>query len=847
MSSFTNKINYSLNITGGNLNVSGSSTLGSLYTATGTIGQLVSTNVSADSFIGSSGTLSGTLSAGNLNVNGVSNTLGSIFTNNGPLITSNTLSLSDEGVSIRGISTTEYVCFSTYDLEQINDPLFILSDQRQPPENSYYFYNEPYVRYFDSLEYIGLDSTNIQLTLQGSNESEVQFDLIIKRNSSQDTLYTFTIFENNFTSDNIEIFPGDKIQLINTTNEVFNFFQFFLNTFNYNYTYTEVSVGIGTSNPNARLQIAGNSGAIGLDLATADQYAEMRVIRNSSSNIDKNMYIQLGAGNNSKLKLYSNNNETITLDDGAVGIGMSELYGITNPRQGAYGVIGSAKLTILGNPDQDQQGIATILIGAHSAQYSSITAEHTGLGNTYLSFGTSSGNEFGGSGPNEKMRITSNGNVGIGRSSPVSKLDVDGVITSGGITTGTVLITNGTVSNLYSANSVVNNATVTNLNAINVTAGTFVGSTATLSGNLTVGGDFIVSGTTTTINTEITTIEDNLLVLNSGPLPSVDAGILMKRFSTGTTGTANYAGMFYKETTDEMTFALTNSDPGSSPVTVSSYLPIRAQSLNLESSGTIPQLLTTNVSSGTLISTTKLLAIGNSNTIGNLFTTGGNVGIGTSSPSEKLHVNTIGDSYIRISSSAAAKSGIKMIGGTLGIASIYHDDNSQDIKIDWDSSNLMTIKTNGNVGIGISSPESKLDVNGTLKAANTNGSLIFASSGNVGVGTTTPGYKLVVSGDIYATGDIIAYSDERLKSNVSTLSNALDKVNQMRGVSYTLTKTGQKSIGLIAQEVQKILPEIVAEKEEYLGVAYGNIVGLLVEAIKELNEKVRSLENKLNE
>jgi len=82
------------------------------------------------------------------------------------------------------------------------------------------------------------------------------------------------------------------------------------------------NVGIGTTTPtSAKLVIAGNSSDTGLDLASTDQYAEMRVIRNSISNIDKDMYVQYQAGEGSKLKLFSNNTETMRLDSGRVGIG----------------------------------------------------------------------------------------------------------------------------------------------------------------------------------------------------------------------------------------------------------------------------------------------------------------------------------------------------------------------------------------------------------------------------------------------------------------------------------------------------------------------------------------------
>jgi hypothetical protein len=86
----------------------------------------------------------------------------------------------------------------------------------------------------------------------------------------------------------------------------------------------EGNVGIGTTNPTtAKLVIAGTSGLTGLDMSTTDQYAEMRVIRNSKWTSDKDMFLQYGAGAGSNLRLYSNNVETMVLSGGNVGIGRS--------------------------------------------------------------------------------------------------------------------------------------------------------------------------------------------------------------------------------------------------------------------------------------------------------------------------------------------------------------------------------------------------------------------------------------------------------------------------------------------------------------------------------------------
>ena len=94
-----------------------------------------------------------------------------------------------------------------------------------------------------------------------------------------------------------------------------------------------------------------------------------------------------------------------------------------------------------------------------------------------------------------------------------------------------------------------------------------------------------------------------------------------------------------------------------------------------------------------------------------------------------------------------------------------------------------------------------------------------------------------------AAGNVTAYSDIKLKTNITTIDNALDKVLKMRGVMFNRKDTGARSTGVIAQEIQEILPEVVQEGET-LSVAYGNIVGVLIEAIKELKAEIEQLKGK---
>ena len=115
-------------------------------------------------------------------------------------------------------------------------------------------------------------------------------------------------------------------------------------------------------------------------------------------------------------------------------------------------------------------------------------------------------------------------------------------------------------------------------------------------------------------------------------------------------------------------------------------------------------------------------------------------------------------------------------------------------------------------------------------------SVSLKHSGSAKLTTTSTGVS--VTGALTASGDITAFSDERLKSDIETIDNALDKVMNMRGVSYI--KQAEKGVGVIAQEIEKVLPEVVTDGE-YKSVAYGNIVGVLIEAIKEQQKQIDEL------
>jgi hypothetical protein len=124
-----------------------------------------------------------------------------------------------------------------------------------------------------------------------------------------------------------------------------------------------------------------------------------------------------------------------------------------------------------------------------------------------------------------------------------------------------------------------------------------------------------------------------------------------------------------------------------------------------------------------------------------------------------------------------------------------------------------------------------------------NGSSSFTGSD----GLTFSGYNLSCSGDIIAFA-----SDERLKTNIKPIRNAVDKVSKLRGFTYNFNKIGEglgfdtslRHAGVSAQEVQAVLPEAVCPapaSDEYLTVKYDKLVPLLIEAIKELKEEIKEL------
>ncbi len=125
------------------------------------------------------------------------------------------------------------------------------------------------------------------------------------------------------------------------------------------------------------------------------------------------------------------------------------------------------------------------------------------------------------------------------------------------------------------------------------------------------------------------------------------------------------------------------------------------------------------------------------------------------------------------------------------------------------------------------------------------GGQLVGSANLIYDGTNLIANGLYSTGDVYAVGNVTAYSDIRVKKNIVPIEDALAIIGKLKGIYYERIIDGKSGVGLIAQDVEAAIPQAVERAPDgMLGVAYGNLVGVLVEAVKELSERVKALETK---
>lgn len=206
----------------------------------------------------------------------------------------------------------------------------------------------------------------------------------------------------------------------------------------------------------------------------------------------------------------------------------------------------------------------------------------------------------------------------------------------------------------------------------------------------------------------------------------------------------------------------------------------------------------------------------------------GNVGIGTSSPANKLHIAGTGAYQVKVQDTGASGGTIQIVNASTGTAA------TDGVLIGYDGSNDVIINNQENTAM-------KFYNAGAEKVR-------LSAAGGLSVGTTAD----AGSGGIFATGNITAYySDERLKTKLGKIENPLEKVQSLSGFYYEANDVAQglgykpkREVGVSAQEVQAVMPEIVSPApidDKYLTVDYERLVPLLIEAIKELKAEVDEL------
>ncbi|MBT5286121.1 MAG: tail fiber domain-containing protein, partial [Euryarchaeota archaeon] len=151
------------------------------------------------------------------------------------------------------------------------------------------------------------------------------------------------------------------------------------------------------------------------------------------------------------------------------------------------------------------------------------------------------------------------------------------------------------------------------------------------------------------------------------------------------------------------------------------------------------------------------------------------------------------------------------------------------------------VSSNSESGIGVTYNDSTGKLNFSVTAAGvvTAGSNLSYSGSTLNVASSPTFSGTVTAGDFNST------SDERLKTNIETVADAGSKVAALRGVNFEWKESGAKTMGVIAQEVEAVIPEVVATDDEGMkSVNYQAMVGLLIEAVKELQAKVDAHESK---
>jgi len=587
--------------------------------------------------------------------------------------------------------------------------------------------------------------------------------------------------------------------------------------------YSTGNVGIGTTSPAFKLEV--NAGANAGVFLQGSSDVRYHVFSSSSSDWVgyelRSSNVNSFAGgmfrnnaSNDRISIYNKNAEAISiLDTGNVGIGTTSPFNkltVGGVPDGGYGLItissawasGSAISTGIKIGAANDTGSAGVDIRSHS--------NYAATSGTEMSFWTNSTANV----LSERMRITSAGNVGIGTTSPDTPLSSARgiVINSGASNDVQIRMQNNTTGSAGSDGGLLS-ISGSQMYLWNYEASNLIFGTSNAERMRIVSGGNVGIGTTSPDN-KLTVKGDNALVDVQSTDDGQTVGFLARYLNNATLGGA------FRYTTGDAQLYIDNLFIGNNGV----YSDINIR--NCDTGGNLQSRIKIKGSSG-------------------------NVGIGTTAPVRKLHIDggsiTSDTPTLRISStdgSGTNKFGIEFYSNNgADVRGKLLADNSGKVYLDDAGGGGVIIAGNGgsNVGIGTTSPSYKLDVVGDSRI----------TSGSLGVGVAPN----ATDGRIDASNDIVAFSssDLRLKENVTPIENALDKVKSLTGVEFDWNPELKHAhgyeghdTGVIAQEVQDVMPTAIRTNDTgYLAVRYEKLIGLLIEGMKEQQKQIDELKSKL--